>query len=425
MNEDDVIDNANSLELNGPADRDSDQQVITPREPAEQEPQQREERDEPSFGPYDDKRRELIEAARAKREQDEVELGFRVMPEEIERSRVGHGVETLADREARRNGEDQQQAEAPPTEQVETRRKVKVNGQEKELTEEELVAAAQKGLASEDVLNDAKRLRAQVAEELERVRAMQADHSLIAPSVADAKNAPSPEDTKPGGLDAELVALADTLQLGGSEEAAAALVKIEERILKRLGNVPEIVSATIREQSLDQAVTARASDAAASFFKENSEFEKSQVLQQTLISQTQARMEQALVDGGMDRRIIDGVMRQEGLSRGDAVAFAYRKATALGVPIPDYKTLLDSAAEFIRTDLNLPRRAAQQAPAQQQQQQVPSPSVLASRQERRQAIAPQPKRANATPGAEAQEMSENDRRLRAIQERRMYLRGRP
>jgi hypothetical protein len=86
------------------------------------------------------------------------------------------------------------------------KRKLKINGIEKEFTEEELVELAQKGAAADDKFQEAARLRAE-AENL-------------------AARGTTREDV-PADDSAELLALARALQVGTDEEAVAALRKLK------------------------------------------------------------------------------------------------------------------------------------------------------------------------------------------------------
>jgi hypothetical protein len=280
-------------------------------------------------------------------------------------------------------------------------------------------------MAADDVLGDAKKLKQQAQEELARIRAAQANHSPAAAPAPNTSEASRPEDTKPG-IDAELLDLVEDIQLGGPEAAAAALAKMEERIARKMGNVPELVTATIRDNEIQRRVADEAEGAVVDFFKTNPDFEQP-LIQSTLMSATQRKMERILLDQGLDPRVITGIMVKEGLDRGDAAAFAYRGARTMGLDVPGYKTLMDTAASEIRDQFGL-KRAEKPAPARdpgpQTAMPVP-PSFAASRQQRRETLSTQPKRSNMSPGAEgAAELSQEDKYRKAVQQSRMYRKGR-
>lgn len=403
-----------------------------PREaPVREEPQE----ERRPTGPYEDKRAAMYEKARQQREESEAENGLRVMDDAAERGRVPPGTETFADREARRSaqqrGEERPSEPEAPVERVEpSRRVVKVQGQTRELTDEELVAAAQKGLASETVLEDAKRLKAQLQQELAEVQSrLRADHSPTQPDPAQPRAAKS-EDTKPD--DAELDDIIDGIQVGDREEAKAALRKqmmlSEQRILNQIGDLDQRVAATIQQvtkaETFERSVTERIGAAISDFHAENPDF-KGEMRERLLAQQTQMHMERALVEAGAPSDLIDTFVlhksRELGrpIGRGEAAAFAFKAALAHGVELPEYRDLLRRAGDDIRTGLGLPKPSA----APPQQAQAPS-NFAAEREERKASIQQQPKRANVVPGSEASQRSDDDKRRDWIQQRRMMLKGR-
>ena len=390
-------------------------------------------------GPYENKRAAMYEAAKAKREAEEAEHGFRAMPDEIERGRVPPGTETFADREARRNAppepvEPQQRAPDPQPVEEPARRKVRVQGRDLELTEDQLVAAAQKGLASENILEDAKRLKAELQNQLEQVQHLRANQSAGQPASTEPRNAQS-EDTKPD--DAELDDVIDAIQVGDKKEAMAALEKygqhIERRIVERIGNISQTVNDTIRTARADEQVELSIRTAVDGFLAKNEDFAAPE-RHTYLTSTSQEIMEGALADvlaqNGVDiEPVIAGVQAQKSrelgrrVSRGEAAAFAYRAALTHGVQLPRYEDILEASATAIRRDFGLPSpqpRTARPAPVPQ-----PTPSNFAAEREERKAnINPQPRRANVVPGADAAEKTQEDKNREWIRTRREMLKGR-
>jgi hypothetical protein len=110
-------------------------------------------------------------------------------------------AEEKAAAEARAAAEAAAAAEAPPA-----KRKLKINGVEKEVTEDELLELAQKSAAADDTFQKAAKLRAEA-------------ESLAAPK-------PPVKDVSADDS-AELLALARALQVGTDEEAVAALRKLK------------------------------------------------------------------------------------------------------------------------------------------------------------------------------------------------------
>jgi hypothetical protein len=101
--------------------------------------------------------------------------------------------------------------------------RLKVNGQEREMTQEEVIALAQKVASADEYLRIAK----------EAATVVRPPAEVQAPSRPDVPIGPSEEDLR----------LAQTLQVGTTEEAAAVLQSLRQQSLS-----PDVITAQVRDQ---------------------------------------------------------------------------------------------------------------------------------------------------------------------------------
>lgn len=414
-------------DLNGPAD------LAEPRterfdEPREERQIEDKPQSEPKTGPFVDKRAAMYEKFKAQRDADEAENGIRALSDDVERSRVGDTVETFADREAKRNAPPEPVRQAEPVVQADapapSRKTFRVQGRDIELDETQITVAVQKALAAEDVLEDAKRKRAALDQQLAEAQAFMAANQRQ--QAASAQTSQSmPEDTKPG--DADLEAIIDTIQVGDPKEAAAALsralarnaAQVEQALIQRIGNIDDRIAATTRQMDADRTAQSEAETALRSFQSENADLLANQTRLKTFQDATTGHMEQALYGIGVEPRAIDAIAAQRNMTRAQAVGWAYTKSRQMGYQLPSYSDVLKDAGQTVRRDFGLSSPQAAPKPQAETQQ-----SFTAERDQRKAAITPQPKRANVAPGSDPAQKSDDDKRLDYIRERRMLLKGR-
>jgi hypothetical protein len=126
-------------------------------------------------------------------------------------------------------GSDEQRDTPNPTDKPETKKyKIKVNGRELELSEEELIARAQKVESADEYLRSAKQ--------------------QVAPKKEEAPKGPTPEELQQQENE-ELLRAARAIQMGSEEEAVAALQKIVQKASSvRPSMTTDDVSRTIDER---------------------------------------------------------------------------------------------------------------------------------------------------------------------------------
>ena len=131
-----------------------------------------------------------------------------------------------------------------PTPAPQPKRKLQVNGKEIEVEESQVIALAQKAMAAEGILDNAKAARAEAQELLAAVR--DARENPPAPAKGQEEREVRQEQL-PAGMD--LSEIIDKIQVGDPKEAQEALQKygnaIEERILSRIGNLDETIQTQI------------------------------------------------------------------------------------------------------------------------------------------------------------------------------------
>jgi hypothetical protein len=384
------------------------------------DPVEKAETKEPKLGsPFDNHRTSAIEKYRAERDK-----ATQTLPDDIERSRVGETVETRADRDAKR------EAATNPTEPetviehepvaAPAKRKLKVQGRELELTDDEIIQKAQIALAADDVLGDAKRLKADLISKLELLdSAAKANQSR--PVAEQDRSQPKPsEDTKPD--DSELDDIIDRIQIGDKQEAKEALRKhgdlIQRRIVEQLGDIDARIIDTTRVHAENVSRQTRTREVLETFTSEYPEFGRSQPLQSALFTDTVNEMKTELLNLGVDPEVLALAQRQRGMSEADVIGTAYRDLQAKGYALPDHGDILRRSAENIRREFGV-TPAPTPKPAPQPQSFDP-----AERIERKRVITPQPRRANISPGTEAAEMSREEKQRAAVQQMRAYRRGR-
>lgn len=360
------------------------------------------------FGSKADRKRQEINE-RFQRQVDE--RGAKVeRADETERMMGGSNLQTRADREAAEAAAKMQDASQVTAEDIPPPRRVrlKVNGEDREYDEDQVQSYAQIALASEDILNTAKRERQaaqderqQVINELAELRRMRADHSRTPteqPNPAPVKA----EDTKPA-TDEELDSLIEAIQTGEMEDAKRALAKhgdqivqqAERRMMERIGDIDQRIVATTRQMQEDARVQAESQAIIRDFSQENDDFAQSATRQRVLADEVENVMRANLRSLNIPDDMITQVSRQFNIDEKAAIGQINRKILSLGYSLPDNASVLREAADRVRKEFGMPG-PRKQAPAPAAQ--ASTSSILAERDARKQAMAPQPRRATVTPG---------------------------
>jgi hypothetical protein len=403
---------------------DNAEPVQTRQREAAPEPVVKEEPKAPREGGlFDDKRMAVAERLKAERRASDAAPKIEI-PEEMERRTVGPNVATREDRI--RTPEDAQTAAHVQAEDIPApaRRKLKVNGQEVEVDETQITALAQKALASEGILEDAKLARAQAQSRLAEVERLMADHSRSVQQQPVPANVKA-EDTKPA-TNAQLDEIIDRIQTGSLEEGAEALTKFGDQIIAKakadLGDVDARMTATIRHEQENERIRADTQKTLDSFISDNPDFTQSQRRLEVLFESSAEVMRDNLFAIGVKPELLQGFAQSKGLAPQAAISVVYRQLRSEGHQLPDSAKVLATAAEKVRADFGMPApRREQPAPVKQD-----NTAFVAERVERKQAMAPQPRRANVSPGGEPlkSEQNSDDRNREYIRQMRSVRRGR-
>lgn len=379
--------------------------------------------------PFEGKRNSIVEKLRAQRDQNDKAPSI-ALPAEMERERVGPHVATREDRNrppAPVAVEELKPENVPAPRRV----RLKVNGEERELDEQQALDYAQVALASEDILNRAKREREAAqeerrlaSEELAELRRLRADHSR-SPAGQPAPAPVKAEDTKPA-TDEELDNIIEAIQTGDIPDAKRALSQygdqIERRMLEKIGDIDARIAATTRRQQEDARVQNETNQVINAFAAENDDLASSDLRMRVLIDEVVEVQRETLRNLNVTDDQITQVAQHYKIAPQVAIGRMTRFLREKGHEIPDNAAIMREAAARVRKGFDLPDPANRQQPAPTVD---PTPSIMADRIERKQAMAPQPRRANVSPGADpAPEKSQEQRRIDAVRQMKAMRRGR-
>jgi len=398
----------------------------TPDAPQQAKDAQQEAKEEPKApkvgGKFDDARERIWAKARAAREASDGAPDIEVISEQ-QKGMYGN-VETEADR---RRPADTAPAENVTADDIPAPKKkvLKVNGRDVEVDEAQIEDHARRSLAAEDILAQAKRERDEARQLLADLQKERAVHSA-SPQQQSTPAQASAEDSKPA-TNAELDTIIDAIQVGSREDAAAALAKYGDQLIKRMqenvGDLDERYEAAATRREENRRVAAEAEQVLTDFRTEFTEFETSEMRQRVLFDTTVEVMAEKMFEAGLKPETLIKYAEDHQLAPQAAVSQAYRHLKTQGFTLPDQAALLRTAGERVITELGIPRAARQAAPPAQV---ADSSQAVAERVERKQAMSPQPRRASILPQGEpsAPTMSKEQKDLRAVQQMRAFRRGR-
>jgi hypothetical protein len=259
------------------------------------------------------------------------------------------------------------------------KREVTVRGKKMLLTEDEILAAAQKTLAGDSYLEDAKGILAQ-AKEIRAARTgatrQHPDGEMGAQDDLDSAADGSAQHPEPLPVD-----LVQKLQFGDPEEAAKELADyIDRRTEKQAGKA---VEASGVERAFNQDL-ARSQKALAAFTGANPDLANDEIAAMAI--------EKGMYDLYREDMIKIGLAEEQLPKTPAEIANWHRLYRINGYEVRDTKTLLEASKDkFVQW------RGGKAAPKQEQrpQKQAPRISVSVDRDARRQAIPLQPSRAAA------------------------------
>ena len=396
-------------------------------EPQGQEgaPQEKPEAKEPVKvgGKYEDKRKAIADKAKALRAGNNPELESEVA--KARKRMVGHNVgspQIIEDAVDDAVDDTVEQVEDKPVVKPATKHKLKVHGREVELDDAQLLAAAQKAVASDDILDEAKRARSEARELLESVRAARADQ----PTQAQPQK-PQPAQATPAD-DVDMDEVIERIQVGTPEAGIAALEKfgdrIERRLLAKIGNLEEVIANQVDQVTETRIREKETRDIIASFGADNPEFAASKALQGALALETADTMRVFMRDIGVEDGVLARFMEKAmvenpQMNEAQAVGAAYRFLQTKGHELPSHGEVLNAAAVSIRKQMGMPEKTpAAVKPAPRETTQNTTSQHVQLRTERKQVMQTQPRRASVAQSLEAQEQSRDDARRKAVEQMR-------
>lgn len=408
-----------------PADNTEPSVEIRQREPDTRDPSE-ERKPEIQYGSRADRKRQEI-AERAKEAQSRgpgIERS-----DEDERMLGGLNLETRADRE-RADTDQRRPAEEITADDIPTpnRRRLKVNGRDVEVDEDQITQYAQIALASQDILNEAKAAKTAAQQELAELQRLRADHSRTVQE-QPAQEVVQAKDTKPA-TDDELDAIVDRLQTGEIKDARAALAKYgedlitraEQRIFDRIGDIDQRIVATTRQTEEENRILADSERTVSAFITENNDFMENERRQVVLFDTTVEIMRDNLYALGVQPQTIEAIARKDGLAITAAIGRAYRMLGQKGYDLPKHNVILKEAADKVRKDFGMPSPRLEETPPADKGK---NSDFVAERTERKQAMQHQPRRANVAPGTDlGPAKSREDKNRDYVRQLKVYRRGR-
>lgn len=396
-----VVDDAGPVDPGAPA-------------PRQAEPTQREVPPLPTAkGPYDQRRADIVARFRTSRpveneaDRDQIsDFARSGMPPEIEPDQEPAAVEQQA-----QDTLDEERAPAPQT------FKVRVHGEERELTLEEITAEAQKSLAAGNILDEVKTLKRELTDTLAGVRAAPPGQPAGQPRAQpEQQPVPGQDGQAPPNQEDALAKLIETLQFGDPAEAKTMLQNtIAEASTKAA--VEELQRQRLRDEGARTAKTltefkAKHADIAADPLAE--------AAIQTRIYQLQLEDLKAI---GIDpAQIINPHSQARGAPADIAQAHLWYRSQGWNMTRPE--DMLDSAVK----DVMAWKGVTQQTPATPAAAKAaPRVDVTVDRTARRQAIPQQPSKTSApAQAAQTQSLQPKDRSeiVRQEMDRRNKPRGR-
>lgn len=215
--------------------------------------------------------------------------------------------------------------------------KLKVHGREIEMSMEEALAHAQKSVAGENKLDEAKQLVA----ELKALKASQRGHQ----EESQAQRRPHDESRRE-----KLLRAAERLQVGDAEDGAEALAELmpDESDIDR--RVERKIKATRVQEEVDRAIDG--------FSRKNADIVNNKYLATAAGDILAEKLAGELTRAGVDSDIVSRLASNPKL-----LAESYKEARMAGWKIRDPGALMDEAATALRREFNIP--APRQGASQQ------------------------------------------------------------
>ena len=278
--------------------------------------------------------------------------------------------------------------------------KLKINGKEEEVTEEELISLAQIAKASDNLLDVAKtraseatRLLKEAQEAQQRLREG-SEHPparKAAPQPDPSREQSDPEHPPVAGLDREkLRQYAERIQVGDADEGAQALIDLAEEITAKVTPKvdPSEIERVVHRTTAQTRTQAELDAALESFASKYPDIAKDELLAEAGKTVLRKEIIKDLESAGVDEATISSFARDERL-----LVQAHKDLRAANKGVRSYADLLETTGKTLSDRFNIKAASPQPATKTAAQQRVPvDPDRIQDRIDRKRA-APQQTRA--------------------------------
>jgi hypothetical protein len=158
------------------------------------------------------------------------------------------------------------------------------------------------------------------------------------------------------------------------------------------------MAATIQHAQETARIQAETQKVLDDFVSENPDFSQSQRRLEVLLDSTVEVMRDNLYAIGVRPEVLQNFAQTHGLAPQAAIGFAYRKLRTEGQPLADPSAVMKTAVKNVREAFGMPEPQRGEAKPDPAPASADNSNFVAERIERKQAMAPQPRRANISPG---------------------------
>ena len=359
------------------------------------------ERAPPPVNPFQARRDEALKRFRelrdeaAQKEKDEAAAEAGDDPAEPP---AAEGAQPAPGADAPEPGAPKSPAVASPPQTPEAKHTLIVDGKTVEMSTDEMRRHAQIALASDNRLEESKRILRDAQETAQRLRGPAPEHppgqGETTQGQPDPSQATSAEHQPPKIDPDKLRSISERIQTGDSQDGVDATTELVELVLAaqpKAGPEPSKVDEVVRNILVQERAKTEVSDAIAQFSKDNQDIVGNQYLKQAAMTAVGETMIAEMAKVGLPEADI-----RKNCDTPEKVVTAYGFFRNQGHPLPAYKQVLDTGAQALRNSLGMKTPSDGNPPPPSPppaRPQAPSPSASEQRLERKRAAPSQPRSA--------------------------------
>lgn len=271
-----------------------------------------------------------------------------------------------------------------------------VDGKPVDMSLDEIRRHAQIALASDNRLEEAKR----ILQEAKALRGTSPEHQPGIDPTAQGQPDPSPASegaNQPPKLDREkLKAIAERIQVGDAEdgaEATAELIELVRSTMPKSGVEPDKIGEVVRSAIVQERTTTELNDAIGRFKETNQDLIGNEYLAPAAMEAVRREIVEEIVKLGLPHPEAD---IRKSLPTLESAATAYQTLRSKGYTLPTYTKVLDAGAQKLRTSLGLKAPGTPEpssTPSPPAKPVTPQPSAAERRLEHKRAQPSQPRSA--------------------------------